>query len=298
MNKSISASASSDFLLHMAAASRNRLAAALADRDEAEMRRQAERQLPATPLYLSDQQFDLIAEVKRRSPSIGSLTRIDRSPTEQAKMYAEAGAAAISVLTEPEQFSGELEHLMQVAEHLTPIPAMRKDFLVSSYQVLEARAAGAGGVLLIAAILERTELRDMLQTALDLGMFVLVEAFDVDDLDLCLPVIADSGPAMFKVEQSIDGRSEFQCRVMIGVNCRDLRSLQVDFPRFELLANELPSSVPWVAESGVGTPELAAEVATLGYRLALVGTALMQSSDPEAAAHALLAAGRHGAGQN
>ena len=262
------------------------------------MRRLAEQQLPSPHLKLSDHGFDLIAEVKRRSPSVGSLTSIERSPAVQAQCYAGAGVAAISVLTEPDQFSGELAHLTQVVNEVGTIPVMRKDFLVSPYQVLEARAAGAAGVLLIAAILDRAELRDMLQTALDLGMFVLVEAFDVDDLDMCLPVIAESRPAMLRTEDSIDGRSETQCRLLLGINCRDLRTLQVDFPRFALLADRLPDSVPWIAESGVGTPDLAAEVASLGYRLALVGTALMKSDDPAAAARALLAAGRHEAGEN
>jgi indole-3-glycerol phosphate synthase len=296
MNKSTTASAPSDFLLRMAASSRRRLAIARADCDETEMQRRAESQLPSTVLRLSEQGFDLIAEVKRRSPSVGSLASVERPPAAQAQNYADAGAAAISVLTEPEQFSGELAHLIQVFKEVTTVPAMRKDFLVSPYQVFEARAAGAGGVLLIAAILDRVELRDMLQTALDLGMFVLVEAFDVDDLDLCLPVIAASGPAMLKPEESVDGRAASQCRIMIGVNCRDLRTLQVDFPRFERLAGCLPDIVPWVAESGVGTPEQAAGVAGLGYRLALVGTALMQANDPTALARAILTAGRSAAG--
>lgn len=296
MNKLINAPAPSDFLLRMAASSRRRLAAALTDCGETEMRRRAERQLPSTTLRLSEQGFDLIAEVKLRSPSVGSLTSVERSPATQAQSYADAGAAAISVLTEPEQFSGELAHLGQVVNTVTTVPVMRKDFLVSPYQVFEARAAGAGGVLLIAAMLDRAELRDMLQTALDLGMFALVEAFDVDDLALCLPVIAESGPAMVKPEGPVDGRSEFHCRVMIGVNCRDLRTLQVDFPRFAFLADRLPDFVPWVAESGVGTPEQAAEVAGLGYRLALIGTALMQANDPAALAGAILTAGRNVAG--
>jgi len=296
MNESSAAPASSDFLLRMAASSRQRLASARANCDEAEMRRLAERQLASTPLILSEHGFDLIAEVKRRSPSVGSLTSIERPPSVQAKSYLEAGAAAISVLTEPEQFSGELAHLTQVVNDVTTIPVMRKDFLVSSYQVLEARAAGAGGVLLIAALLDRAKLRDMLQTALDLGMFVLVEVFDVDDLDMCLPILAESGAAMLNLDNSVAGRSGSQCRIMIGVNCRDLRTLQVDFPRFERLVSRLPDAVPWVAESGVATPARAAEVAGLGYRLALVGTALMQSGDPAAAAREMLIAGRHGAG--
>jgi indole-3-glycerol phosphate synthase len=296
VNKSVTASAPADFLLRMAASSRRRLSAALADCAETEMRRRAEHRPPATALRLSDQGFDLIAEVKRRSPSVGSLTAVERTPAAQAQSYADAGAAAISVLTEPEQFSGELAHLGQVADEVTTVPAMRKDFLIAPYQVFEARAAGAGGVLLIAAILEPAELRDMLQLALELGMFAVVEAFDVADLDLCLPVIAASGPAMLEPAASADGPTERQCRIMIGVNCRDLRTLQVDFPRFAQLAGRLPDAVPWVAESGVGKPEQAAEVVGLGYRLALVGTALMQARDPGTAARAILAAGRDAAG--
>ena len=288
-------SAQPDFLQRMAASSRQRLAVARAECAEAEMQRRAACQRPSTALYLTDQGFDLIAEVKRRSPSVGSLGSVERSPAVQAKSYVDAGATAISVLTEPEQFSGELGHLVEVVDKVTTVPAMRKDFLVSPYQVLEARVAGAGGVLLIAAILERAELRDMLQTALDLGMFVLVEAFDVDDLDRCLPIIADSGPAIVKLDDCVDGRPELQCRMMIGVNCRDLRTLQVDFPRFELLANRLPDIIPWVAESGVATPEQAAEVAGLGYRLALAGTALMRADDPGTTVRAFLTAGRHAA---
>jgi indole-3-glycerol phosphate synthase len=292
MSKPMTASASSDFLMRMASASRLRFAAALADCDEAKMRRLAERQSSPTALTLSAAGFDLIAEVKRRSPSAGSLISKQRPPSLQAQNYANAGAAAISVLTEPEQFLGALAHLTEVVNEVKSIPAMRKDFLVSPYQVLEARAAGASGVLLIAAILDREELRDMLQTALALDMFVLVEAFDVADLDFCLPLIAESGPALRKREDSDDGLGGNQCRIMVGVNCRDLRTLQVDFPRFESLVSRLPDTVPWVAESGVGTPEQAGAVAALGYRLALVGTALMQASDPAAAACEMLAAGR------
>ena len=292
MSKSSTASAPADFLQRMADSSRQRLAAARADCADTEMRRRAELQAPPIALRLSDQGFDLIAEVKLRSPSAGSLAAANYSPVGQARLYANAGAAAISVLTEPAQFSGELEHLEQVTSELTTVPAMRKDFLVSPYQIFEARAAGAGGVLLIAAILEADELRDMLQTALELGMFVLVEAFDTADLDRCLPLILESGPAVATGQESVDGSGDSRGRILVGVNCRNLRSLQVEFQRFERLADQLPDTVPWVAESGVTTPEQASEVAALGYRMALVGTALMQAGDPAAAAMAMLTAGR------
>ena len=232
-------------------------------------------------LRLSADGFDLIAELKRRSPALGELAGAGLAPAKQAQAYMAGGAAALSVLTEPTEFQGELAHLQAVAE-VAQVPAMRKDFLVSDYQVMEARAAGAGGVLLIAAMLDAATLSGMLQTADRLGLFALVEVFDSADLAHCLPVLAAAGPAV------VDDR----VRLLLGVNCRNLRTLQVDFGRFAELAPQLPADLPWVAESGVDNPERAAEVAGLGYRLALVGTALMRADDPAAAAGALLAAGR------
>ena len=275
-----------DFLTRMAIASKRRLEASKARCDEAGLRRLAEDHPLAASLNLSTRGFDLIAEVKLRSPSAGELAGDILSPVEQARRYAEAGASAISVLTEPEQFAGELAHLEQVADAIPSLPAMRKDFLVSPYQVLEARAAGAGGVLLIAAMLSAAELRDMLLLTLGLGMFGLVEVFDPADLEHCLPVVEEAEAATGQ-----NGR-ERGCRLLIGVNCRDLRTLEVDFQRFETLAGQLPETIPWVAESGVQTAEQAAQVASLGYRLALVGTALMRSVDPVAEATAMISAGR------
>jgi indole-3-glycerol phosphate synthase len=277
---------SSDFLTRMADSSRQRLAESRARCDEKSLRIRAEGRPPAAVLNLSSQGFDLIAEVKRRSPSMGVLADDTLSPVEQARRYAGAGAATISVLTEPAQFSGEMAHLEQVAEAIPGIPAMRKDFLVSPYQVLEARAVGAGGILLIAAMLSASELREMLITTLELGMFALVEAFDSTDLEVCLP-------AMDAVlDHYGDAEMSGNCRMLIGINCRDLRTLEVDFPRFEMLANQLPVALPWVAESGVQTAEQARHVADLGYRLALVGTALMRADDPSSAVTALISAGR------
>lgn len=291
MNGPSTASASSDFLSRMADASRQRLAIALAECNESDMRRRAELRSAAVPLTVSKRGFDLIAEVKRRSPSGGPLASAGHLPRSQAQQYADAGAAAISVLTEPEQFAGELAHLEQVVEQVSALPAMRKDFLVSPYQILEARAAGASGVLLIAAMLDKVELRDMLHNALGLGMFVLVEAFDTADLENCLPVLADAGPAKLNEESG----QVSPCRILIGVNCRNLRSLEVEFSRFEHMVSHLPDDIPWVAESGVATVGHAAKVASLGYRLALVGTALMRASDPVATAQSMLVAGRSAA---
>ena len=129
------------------------------------------------------------------------------------------------------------------------------------------------GVLLIAAILSAEQLKAMLDAAFELNMFVLLEAFDRADIDKAVPILERCGPAL---------DANGHCNYLLGVNCRDLRTLQVDFAHFERLAPALPAEMPWVAESGVSKSEQAALLATLGYRLALVGTALMRSADPAA----------------
>lgn len=270
-----------DFLARMASASRLRLDQAQSLCSARELRRRiADR--PAAPAPRFDtRQFQLIAEVKRRSPAAGALAGESLSVVEQARAYAAAGALAVSVLTEPEHFDGELGHLRNVVAALPGLAVMRKDFLVDEYQILEAREAGATGVLLIAAMLDPAQFQRLLACALDLGMFVLVEVFDRMDLDACLP-------AVLAAAETPAG----QGRVLLGVNCRNLRTLEVDFSRFAALAPALPAALPRVAESGIATPEQAAEVARLGYSAALVGTALMRSGDPRAAAQALLEAGR------
>jgi len=271
-----------NFLARMAAGSRARADAAEARRPAGPLAERLRRLPPPPALRLSPQGFDLIAEVKRRSPSAGTLAAGALRIAAQARNYVRGGAAALSVLTEPAEFDGDLAHLKEVAAAVAPVPAMRKDFLVSPYQLLEARAAGAGGVLLIAALLRDRELREMLRAAHQLGMFALVEVFDVAELERASAVLRAAGPA---VE---DGR----CRTLLGVNCRDLRTLQVDFGRFAELAPHLPRDVPAVAESGVEAVGQAARVAGLGYRVALVGTALMRATDPGRLAGELLEAGR------
>jgi len=271
-----------DFLARMAASSRVRADAAERRRPSEALARRVRALPPPPPLRLSPQGFDIIAEVKRRSPSAGNLAASALKMAAQARNYVQGGAAALSVLTEPSEFSGDLAHLKEAAATATPVPAMRKDFLVSPYQLLEARAAGAGGVLLIAAMLGDYALREMLRAAHQLGLFALVEVFDLPDLRRASAMIAAAGPAIE------DGR----CRTLLGVNCRDLRTLKVDFRRFADLAPHLPRGVPRVAESGVESAAQAARVAGLGYEVALVGTALMRAPDPGRLARGLLAAGR------
>ena len=275
-----------DFLSRMAAASNKRLSAAKSVCDESCMQQIAEQRPAAVPLHLSPKGFDLIAEVKKRSPSAGELANSKMSPVEQARHYSVAGAAAISVLTEPEQFAGEIEDLKLVTASIKNRPAMRKDFLVSPYQIFEARAAGAGGVLLIAAMLYAAELREMLQLTSELGMFALVEAFDEVDLDNCLPVLEEMTATMNPADRPAE------CSLLVGVNCRNLRSLQVEFSRFEGMVDRLPAGIPWVAESGIESPAQAAQVSQLGYSAALVGTALMRAGDPGLTVAQMISAGR------
>jgi len=234
----------------------------------------------APPLRLARHGFDIIAELKLRSPSLGDLSAGTVDPVRRLEAYAEGGAAVCSILTEPTRFDGDLEHLRLAAETLQPygVPAMRKDFLVDPYQVLEARAYGASGVLLIVRLVPRDRLVAMLDCAAEQGLFVLLEAFDADDLQ-----------AAGEIAREREGRDE---QVLMGLNCRDLETLQIDFGRFAELRGRVPVAWPCVAESGVQTPEDATRVAELGYRLALVGTSLMRRADPASAVQELLDAGR------
>jgi len=263
--------ADSDFLQAMAVSSRARDELARSELSDAQQKSQLLCLGPPAKLVLGPSGFDVIAELKKRSPAEGELDGTLESPEVQAGHYIAGGAAALSVLTEPSQFNGDLEDLHAIAALDSTVPAMRKDFLVSRYQVREARLAGASGVLLIAAMLEADQLKAMLDTAFELNMFALVEAFDQADLDKCVPVLEGYGSAIAK-----DGR----CRYLLGVNCRNLRTLQVEFDHFARMASHLPQGMPWVAESGVHSVEQANDLVALGYRVALVGTALMRSGDP------------------
>ncbi|HJR69083.1 MAG TPA: hypothetical protein VKA43_03510, partial [Gammaproteobacteria bacterium] len=158
------------------------------------------------------------------------------------------------------------------------VPAMRKDFLTDPYQVLEARAAGASGVLVIVTMLDDATVHALVDCARGCGLFVLLEAFDRADLERLgsfdRPTAPDASP------------------LLAGVNCRDLRDLDVRFPRFAELAPHLPRHLPTVAESGIGTADDVRAVAAAGYRLALVGSSLMRAVNPAAALADLIAAGR------
>lgn len=257
----------SDFLAGMAKSSAERASNAVSFTD-------ADFDKPVVPLSL--ERFGVIAEIKRRSPAEGQL---DTSPQtgvshliSHAQVYAAGGAAAISVLTEPSRFDGELAHLEEISAAVPATPVMRKDFLVDPVQVLEARKAGASGVLLITTMLDDGKLRSMLDCAWEHGMFVLLESFDEEDLK--------------RSARYVDGQGE----LLIGVNTRNLRTLEVDPDRLKNLAPLLPEST-CVAESGLHAPEDAARVAGWGYSMALVGTALMRSDDPATLVAAMTDAG-------
>jgi len=261
--------APSGFLGDMARSSAARVAQAMRHESLQALERRA-RQAPASPPpRLCGAGFDVIAELKLRSPAAGILGRESEDWLGRVTDYARAGAAAVSVLTEPSRFDGTLEHLRQAAAALAPlgVPAMRKDFLVDPYQVLEARAAGAGGVLVILRMLPRRQIEELLQVAAEHCMFVLLEAFDAADLALA--------------GELLGARAAARQSIWVGVNCRDLRTLEVVTERFAALAPLLPSGCRAVAESGVGSAADARRMQKLGYTAALIGSALMAHSDPQ-----------------
>jgi indole-3-glycerol phosphate synthase len=263
----------------MAASSRARSQAAQWILPARELRARVADLPPPPPLKFGG--FDLIAEVKLRSPAVGLLkAAAEEDVGARVATYARAGAAAVSILTEPSRFDGTLEDLAAGTRALAPlnVPAMRKDFLVDSYQVLEGRLAGAGGVLAILRMLPRAELEQMTDAALELGMFVLLEAFDAVDISLAHALV--------------DARREHAGLLMVGVNSRDLATLKVVPGRLDLLAASLPTAVRRVAESGVATSADAARAAASGYDLALVGSALMSAADPAALMRGMLTEAR------
>jgi indole-3-glycerol phosphate synthase len=270
-----------DFLAGMAASSRERVVAARRRLAEPELLARAARAPRPPPLVRSAAGFDLIAELKLRSPAAGALqSAATEDLAARVGAYAAGGAAAVSVLTEPSRFDGSMAHLEAAARVLAPlhVPAMRKDFLVEPYQVMEARLAGAGGVLVILRMLPRGACETLIDCALELGLFALLEAFDEADIALA--------------HELVGARAAARPQLLVGVNCRDLVTLQVVKGRLEGLASLLPRDVARVAESGVASADDAGRIAGAGYDLALVGSALMAGSAPRALAGAMLEAGR------
>ncbi|MGE0813910.1 MAG: indole-3-glycerol phosphate synthase TrpC [Vicinamibacterales bacterium] len=210
---------------------------------------------------------NVIAECKRRSPSRGVL-RTAYEPVGQARAYAAGGAAAISVLTEPSFFDGALEHLAAVRAAVD-VPILRKDFIVDEYQLLEAVAAGADAVLLIVSALPDADLVRLHAAATGLGLAVLVEVHDEQELDRAVATGAQ----------------------VVGVNNRNLRTLAVDTTVSERLAARFPAGLIGVSESGLSSAADVRRLRALGYRAFLVGERLMTSDVPEADLRALCATG-------
>ena len=197
----------------------------------------------------------VIAEVKRASPSAGAIA--DRDPGAQARAYASAGAAAISVLTEPAHFHGSLAD-MRAARMACDLPVLRKDFLIHPSDLIESRAAGADAVLLIAACLSANELVAMLAAARDLGLGALVETHSDRDLDKALATDAE----------------------VVGVNARDLETLDVDVERALAHLRRIPAGRLSVMESGIATRAQVRAAVDAGASAILVGEALMRADDP------------------
>ncbi|HEX5070393.1 MAG TPA: indole-3-glycerol phosphate synthase TrpC [Vicinamibacterales bacterium] len=210
----------------------------------------------------------VIAECKRRSPSKGIL-RPHYDPVRIASGYAAAGAAAISVLTEPSFFDGHLDHLRAVRAAVS-LPTLRKDFIATEFQLLEARAAGADAVLLIVAALQRQQFTTLLAAAANVGLMALVEVHTPEEARVAL----DHGA------------------MLVGVNSRDLQTLAVSTWVFESLAMLIKPGVTWVAESGIRTPEDVRQVGALGYSAVLIGERFMTADDPGATLRQFIAESR------
>jgi indole-3-glycerol phosphate synthase len=218
---------------------------------------------------LSGDDVAVIAEVKRASPSKGALAAI-ADPATLAMDYEAGGARVISVLTEPRRFGGSLEDLAAVREAVN-VPLLRKDFVISSYQLWEARSRGADMVLLIVAALEQNALVSLVERSVSIGMVPLVEVHTEEELDRAL----ESGARI------------------IGINARNLATLKVDRGVFSRLAPRIPDGVIKVAESGVRGPHDLLAYAAAGADAVLVGESLVTGKDPRSAVADLVTAGSH-----
>ncbi len=229
---------------------------------------------------LGDLRASIIAEIKRRSPSAGWIRESYRpgadgsdafAPEGIARRYHEAGARAISCLTDEKYFGGDLSYLERVRSAM-PLPVLRKDFMIDPWQILESRAAGADAILLIAECLTDHEITQMLDLTLQLGMDALVESHDHQNLLRCVALTRDVPPA----------------RVLLGVNNRDLRVMKTDLGHTLRMKDQVPDPGCLVSESGIRTSKDLDRLGEGGVRIALVGEHLMAQNDPGAALSVLL----------
>ena len=227
---------------------------------------QAAAPLDAHAVLKSDQ-MKVIAEVKRSSPSKGELSAIG-DPAALAEQYENAGASVISVLTEERRFKGSLADLTAVRARVS-IPILRKDFMVDEYQFFEARAHGSDMVLLIVAALAKSQLRDFYDLATEMGMAALIEVHTADELERAMEITPR----------------------IVGVNSRNLKTLDVNQGAFAELIPQIPAEVIRVAESGISARRDVEFAQSHGADAILVGEALVTSSDPALAMRTLLGQG-------
>ena len=247
----------SDLLLRLVAETRAEVERRQADSTLGDLERRAAAQPPARDLGAALRQGHLavIAEMKARTPVMGRLSE-DYAPGRLAASYSAAGAAAISVLCQETSFGGHPEHLAE-ARAASALPIVRKDFIVTEHQILEARALGADAVLLIVAALEASQMAQLLDLTWHLGMEALVEVHDESEVDAALAAGA----------------------MAVGVNHRDLSSFTVDLGLTERLRPRVPREVAYVAESGIHTAQDAIRMRAAGANAILVGEALMRAQD-------------------
>ena len=209
----------------------------------------------ASAINVGSDRLGLIAEVKKASPSAGIIAE-DFDPVSQAKKYADAGASAISVLTDEKYFKGKLEYLTQI-QHAVDVPVLRKDFIIHESQIYEASVAGADAILLIVAALSQDDLERLFDCANTYQLEVLMEVHDLAELERALGTDVK----------------------IIGVNNRNLKTFEVDLKNTEAISEEVPQDILFVSESGIKTPQDASLVASWGADAVLVGETLMRADD-------------------
>ncbi|MFB6279439.1 MAG: indole-3-glycerol phosphate synthase TrpC [Salinibacter sp.] len=218
---------------------------------------------------LKERGLSFIAEIKKASPSKGVI-REGFDPASIAQQYAQHGAAAISVLTEPQHFQGSIEHMAWIRAHVPDTPLLRKDFIIDPYQLVEAKAMGADAVLLIATALDPGQLSELHAAATELGLSCLVEVYTEDDLD----------------------KLDWDQVAILGVNNRDLHTFEVDIENSLRIFEQTPKHVGRVAESGLSDPETLVRLRKAGVNGVLIGEHFMRAEHPGAALSDLRSEGK------